>query len=70
LWIKNPPGAISPESIASGLVSLKVTEYGESSSLNHATPMFAGIEISDGSNGENPSSEKGILMAYDGSSLA
>jgi len=34
------------------------------------TVIFAGIEITDGSNGENPSSEKGMLMAYDGSSLA
>jgi hypothetical protein len=51
-------------------VSLNVTVCGESSSLNYMTTMFAGIEISDGSNCENPSSVKRILIAYEGSSLA
>jgi hypothetical protein len=59
-----------PGSIASGLVSLNVIECGDSSSLNHMTVMFAGIEITDGSNGENPRSENGMLIAYEGSSLA
>lgn len=59
-----------PGTIACGLVSLNVTVCVESSSLNHITVIFAEIEILEGSNGEYPGSDKGILIAYDGSSLA
>ncbi len=59
-----------PGSIASGLVSLNVIECDDSSSLNYMTVIFAGIEITDSSNGEYPNSEKRILIAYYGSSFA